>query len=227
MRIFAVYQKHEALRCISHLDIQRTLQRAFRRAQVPLAYSEGFNPHPQLSFAAAVPTGASSECEWFEVRLSESLDPAALVRRTNAAMPKGLLLTRAFEVPQQMGKLTAMVRAAEYRATLLADTPLTVESVQETFKALLQGEILVQKRTKGGIRATDIRPQIMQAAVEGIEEQAVCLRVLGKLQADGGLRVSHLTDALLDRLGAHGGTARICRTAMYFDSDGFLPRLPA
>lgn len=227
MRIFAVYQKHEALSYISHLDVQRTLHRAFRRAQIPLAYSEGFNPHPLLSFAAALPTGASSECEWFEVRLSEPLDPAELVRRTNAAMPQGLLLTRAFEVPQQMGKLTAMVHAAEYRATLLAYTPLTVESVQETLKALLQGEILVQKRTKGGMKTVDIRPQIMQAAVEGIEGNVIFLRVLGKLQSDGGLRVSFLTDALLDRLGAHGGTAHICRTAMYFDSDGFLPRLPA
>ncbi|MGN0784443.1 MAG: TIGR03936 family radical SAM-associated protein [Candidatus Aphodomorpha sp.] len=225
MRMFAVYQKHEALSFISHLDIQRTLQRAFRRARIPLAYSDGFNPHPQLSFAAAVPTGAASTCEWFEVRLSEPVAPEAFLARTNAAMPDGLQLLRAFEAPEQAGKLTVMVRAAEYRARLTAETALSAEAVQEALDALLAGEIIVNKRTKGGVKPVDIRPQIMQATVEGIEGNEMILHVLGKLQADGGLRVELLTDALFDRLGAQGGVARICRMAMYFDSDGSLPRL--
>ena len=118
-----------------------------------------------------------------------------------------------------------MVRAAEYRARLTAETALSAEAVQEALDALLAGEIIVNKRTKGGVKPVDIRPQIMQAAVEGIEGNEMILRVLGKLQADGGLRVELLTDALFDRLGAQGGVARICRTAMYFDSDCSLPRL--
>ena len=161
MRMFAVYQKSEALSFISHLDIQRTLQRAFRRARVPLAYSDGFNPHPQLSFAAAVPTGASSECEWFEVRLTEQVEPDAFLQHTNASLPAGLSLLRAFEAPERAGKLTVMVRAAEYRAALSAKTPLSAEAVQEALDALLNGEILIQKRTKAGVKPVDIRPQIM------------------------------------------------------------------
>jgi len=225
MRMFAVYQKSEALSFISHLDIQRTLQRAFRRAQIPLAYSDGFNPHPQLSFAAAVPTGAASDCEWFEVKLQEEIDPKDFLERTNAAMPEGFRLLEAFEAPENAGKLTVMVCAAEYTARLSAKSPLTCEAVREALDALLQGEIFVNKRTKGGVKSVDIRPQIMQAAVEGIEGKEIILRVLGRLCADGGLRVELLTDALFDRLGADDGTARICRTAMYFDSDGPLPRL--
>lgn len=225
MRMFAVYHKSEALSFISHLDIQRTLHRAFRRAGIPLAYSDGFNPHPQLSFAAAVPTGAASDCEWFEVRLTDFVEPNAFMQRTNACMPEGLFLSDAFEAPIQTGKLTVMVRAAEYRARLSAEQPLEVAQVQDALDALLSDEIYVNKRTKGGVKPVDIRPQIMQAVVEGIEGNEIILRVLGKLQADGGLRVELLTDALFDRLGAHGGAARICRTAMYFDSDGSLPRL--
>lgn len=225
MRMFAVYQKSEALSFISHLDIQRTLQRAFRRARIPLAYSEGFNPHPQLSFAAAVPTGAASRAEWFEVRLTETVSPEDFILRTNAALPKGMSLINAFEAPADVGKLTVMVRAAEYRAALSANTPLSTAAVEEALAALLENEIVIEKRTKGGIKPADIRPQIIEAVVEGIEGKEIILRVLGKLQADGGLRVSHLTDALFDRLDVRGGVARICRTAMYFDSDGSLPRL--
>ena len=71
MRIIARFEKGEAVRFVSHLDIQRTFQRAFRRANIPLAYSQGFNPHPQLSFATALSLGYTSEAEWFDVKLAE------------------------------------------------------------------------------------------------------------------------------------------------------------
>ena len=77
--MLAVYHKGEAVRFVSHLDVQRTLHRAFRRAKAPLAYSAGFNPHPELSFASALPTGASSDCEWFEVELTEDMAPDLMI----------------------------------------------------------------------------------------------------------------------------------------------------
>ena len=69
MRMFAVYQKHEALSFISHLDIQRTLQRAFRRARIPLAYSDGFNPHSLPPYRPAQPARASGLRFAFRSRL--------------------------------------------------------------------------------------------------------------------------------------------------------------
>ena len=66
MRMLAVYHKTESARYISHLDVQRTLQRAFRRAKLPLRFSEGFNPHPELSFASALATGTTSAAAWFD-----------------------------------------------------------------------------------------------------------------------------------------------------------------
>ena len=218
MRMFAVYQKGEALAFISHLDVQRTLQRAFRRAELPLQYSQGFNPHPLLSFAAAVPTGETSACEWFEVRLDGTVAPEDFLRRVGDALPAGLAVSRALEAPERAGKLSVLVRAAAYRIRLTAGEPIPAAAASEALEALLAGEILVNKRTKGGTRPVDIRPQIMQAS-------GVTLHVLGKLQADGGLRASFLTDALLERLAARDGMARICRTAMYFDADGLLPGL--
>ena len=226
MRMIAVYHKGEPVRSISHLDVQRTLQRAFRRANVPLAYSMGFNPHPQLSFASALSTGTTSDAEWFDVQLARDMEPAAFLADVNAAMPEGMRLSDAFAAPDGFGSLSSKTCAAAYDVTLNFDRPVTGEELQQALDGLLAGEIIVNKRTKSGVRPVDIRPQIQKVSVTGIEGNIATLQVQGRLQADGGLRVELLLGALYDRLDAHAA-ARIHRATMYFTSDGPLPRQPA
>ena len=225
MKLIAAYQKGNEIAMISHLDIQRTLQRAFRRAGIPLLYSNGFNPHPQFSFATAAATGMSSECEWFEVQLSEDMAPEEFVRRANEVMPQGMRVSGAFAAPENYGSLSAKLRAAEYRVELQFVEPVSGEKLAETLEAMLTGEIIIQKRTKGGIRPVDMRPYILRVSVGQVEGDQAALLVLGKLQADGGLRVDAFIDALLERLDAHAAY-EIHRTNMYFAEDGLLPHLP-
>lgn len=225
MRIVACYHKAPALRYISHLDIQRTLQRAFRRADLPLAYSMGFNPHPQLSFASALPTGTTSDAEWFDVELDAQLAPEAFLARVNAVLPAGLWLDGAMAAPEGFGSLSAKTCAADYVARITFDRPIAGEALQAALDSLLGGEITVDKRTKSGVRLVDIRPQIQKVSVAEIEGREATLLVQGRLQADGGLRVELFLGALYDRLDAQG-FARIHRAAMYFACDGPLPRLP-
>lgn len=226
MKLVAVYHKGRALAMISHLDVQRTLQRAFRRAGLPLLYSNGFNPHPQFSFATAAATGMSSDCEWFEVQLFEPIAPEEFVRRANAAMPEGMSVTDAFEPPEGFGSLSAKLRAALYRVELCFDSPIDGEKLKQTLEAMLSGEIVVNKRTKSGVRPVDMRPYILEVSVEEVGDGKAVLRVLGKLQADGGLRVDAFVDALLERLDAQA-TYALHRMRIYFADDGFLPRLPS
>lgn len=227
MRMYAVYQKSEALSYLSHLDIQRTLQRAFRRAGVPLAYSEGFNPHPQFSFAAAVPTGTASECEWFEVKLTEEMTPETFISRVSAALPAGLQVTKAQNVPDNAGKLTTLVRAARYEVRMAINGAVSLQTVSDTLSSLMQGEINVMKKTKGGDKMADIRPMIVSACVTGEDGRGdICLDVVGRLQTDGGLRVSHLTDSLLNRLDMGGCPVLINRKEMYFEKGLSLPEMP-
>ena len=226
MKLIAAYHKGNEIAMISHLDIQRTLQRAFRRANLPLLYSNGFNPHPQFSFATATATGMASCCEWFDVELSQDVDPEEFMRRANAAMPHGMRISGAFAAPEGFGSLSAKLRAAEYRISIQFETPVIKEKLAETLEAMLAGEIIIQKRTKGGIRPVDMRPYILRVSVEQVEGDQAALLVLGKLQADGGLRVDAFIDALLERLDAHGAY-EIHRMNLYFAEDGLLPHLPA
>ena len=226
MKLIAAYQKGTEIAMISHLDIQRTLQRAFRRAGLPLLYSNGFNPHPQFSFATAAATGMSSDCEWFEVQLSEPIAPDEFVSRANAVMPVGMSVSGAFEPPEGFGSLSVKLRAAEYLVKLSFFDAVQEDKLRTTLEAMLAGEIVINKRTKGGVRPVDMRPYILRVSVEQVEDDTAVLRVLGKLQADGGLRVDAIIDALLERLDANASYA-LHRTHMYFAEDGLLPRLPA
>lgn len=223
--MIAAYHKEPALRFISHLDVQRTLHRALARADMPLRFSAGFNPHPLLSFASALSTGMAGDAEWFDVQLDGELTPADFTERLNAALPRGMFISGAFAAPAGMGSLSGALRAAAYEARLKMDTLVSEEDLRAAIDGLLAGEIIVNKRTKSGIKPVDIRPQILSVFVERVEGEEIALRVLGRLQADGGLRMELLLDALFDRLAARGDAA-VCRTALYFDSDGPLPRLP-
>ncbi|MBR5804599.1 MAG: TIGR03936 family radical SAM-associated protein [Clostridia bacterium] len=224
--MLAVYHKAEDARFISHLDILRALQRAFRRAGLPLKYSDGFNPHPELSFASALATGMTSDAEWFEVELTQDMTPEAFVSAVNPVLSRGLSVSDAREMPAGIKTLTSCTRAAEYRITISTDQVFQPDMLEEALHGLLSGDIVVNKRTKSGIKPVNIRPQILKAAVEGIENDTITLRVLGQMQADGGLRAELFAGALLDRLDAQG-VVRIHRTAMFFDSDGSLPRIPS
>lgn len=226
MKLIAAYHKGQEIAMISHLDIQRTLQRAFRRANLPLLYSNGFNPHPQFSFATAAATGMASSCEWFDVELSQDMEPDEFMERANAVMPQGMRITGAFVAPEAFGSLSAKLRAAEYRVRFQFEEPVNKERLDQTLEEMLSGEIIIQKRTKGGIKPVDMRPFILRVSVEQVEGEQAALLVLGKLQADGGLRVDAFIDALLERLDAHGAY-EIHRTNMFFAEDGLLPHLPA
>ena len=87
MRIIAIFEKNERVRHIGHLDIQRAVQRGLRRSGLPVAYSNGFNPHILVAFASALSTGACGEREIMDVKMAEETKAEEFLRRMNDAMP--------------------------------------------------------------------------------------------------------------------------------------------
>ncbi|MFD9076282.1 TIGR03936 family radical SAM-associated protein, partial [Streptomyces lasiicapitis] len=98
-RIRLRYTKRGRLRFTSHRDFQRAFERALRRAEVPMAYSAGFTPHPKVSYANAAPTGTGSEAEYLEIALTEHRDPRKLWELLDESLPDGLDITDAVEGP--------------------------------------------------------------------------------------------------------------------------------
>ncbi|WP_030911544.1 TIGR03936 family radical SAM-associated protein [Streptomyces sp. NRRL F-5126] len=160
-RIRLRYTKRGRLRFTSHRDFQRAFERALRRAEVPMAYSAGFTPHPKVSYANAAPTGTGSEAEFLEIALVEPRDPEALRELLDASLPTGLDVVDAVEarVAGLAERLTASVW--ELRLDGVAD-----EEAERAVAAFLAAPAVeVERRTKNGVRTFDARAAVAELHV--------------------------------------------------------------
>lgn len=202
MRIIASFYKHDEVRFVSHLDMQRLFQRAFRRAGLPLSYSKGFNPHPLLSFATALSVGYTSECEYFDVFLDEKIDADEFRSRVNAVLPEGVAVTKAVDAGEMKTSLTTLMRSADYFARLDFDREVTSDELENALTSLLTGEIIVEKKTKGGMKDVDIRPLLISVNLIDCSEGSAILYIKGKLTAEGGLPLELLFGAISEKVSA-------------------------
>lgn len=165
MKLRVRLAKEGPARFFSHLDLQRTLERSLRRAGLPIAYTQGFSPHPRISFASALATGTSSQGEFIDVELAEAMAPEAFVAQANQFCPTGLALQEARVAPETKDSLMALLDAAEYRLTLSGVTPEALEGAVAAFLAAT--EVEVTKESRSGARQVNIRPQVHQVEVVG------------------------------------------------------------
>lgn len=153
------YAKRGRLRFSSHRDFQRALERALRRAEIPMAYSAGFSPHPKVSYANSAPTGVASEAEYVEIGVAQACDPAAVRDALDAALPPGLDVVEVVEArtPDFANRLEASV----WRVELPGVGPAQAEAA--VAQLLAADEILVERLMKNGRRTFDARGPVIRA----------------------------------------------------------------
>lgn len=166
------FTRGEELRFISHLDQQRLFQRAFRRAGLNIAHSNGFNPHPKLSFALAMSVGLMSDSEYGDVVLTRDIDLIEFTKRLNAALPEGLKVVEARRIPQGKTSLSASLTDSRYRIEVALEDGIDEASLSDilnTYKSL--DEVILEKRNKKGkLVPKNIRPFIQDIRVLSIQE---------------------------------------------------------
>lgn len=154
IRVRATFEKCGRAKYISHLDLNRCMLRTFRRSRLPIWYTEGFNPHPYYSFALALSLGFESSCEILDFNLNEDIPYDEIKDKLNAVMPEGM---RIVKVAEQKQKITAIAKA-EYSFSLVSDeTDELFAAVQEL---IASPEILIEKKTKKGLKTVDIKPDM-------------------------------------------------------------------
>ncbi len=155
-RIRLRYTKRGRLRFTSHRDFQRAFERALRRAEVPMAYSAGFTPHPKVSYANAAPTGVGSEAEYLEIALAAARDPEALRLLLDASLPTGLDVIESVEA--RTPGLAERLEASVWQLRLDGVDP---ERARQAVAAFMAADAVeVQRATKNGVRTFDCRAAV-------------------------------------------------------------------
>lgn len=161
LKVRIKFAKEGAMKYIGHLDIMRYFQKAIRRAELPIAYSEGFSPHMILSFAAPLGVGITSCGEYFDMELTAELPTEEIRNRLDREMVEGMKVLSARRVPEgKAGKAMSLVAAADYRIIFREGAGLTGDWKEKLNDFSAQKSILVMKKTKRSEKETDIRPWI-------------------------------------------------------------------
>ncbi len=178
---------------ISHLDLMHTMQRAFSRAGYELKYSEGFNPHPQISIALPLSVGVGSRCEIMDFRLKGDAELSELPARLTAVMPEGIVVTDCYEQENKFAQLKYL----EIRGAFAYDERPALEMSEELTRFFAQPEIVIEKKTKRGQGQSDIKPAIREIRFEAGEREVHLHAVISAQEPT--LNPALLPDALRQR----------------------------
>lgn len=164
------YTKRGRLRFTSHRDIARVLERAIRRAQVPIAFSAGFSPHPKISYMGACPTGVASEAEYLELGLADIRDPDDIKKQLDEALPPGIDILEVVAVVPGEPPLADRLAASIWSVGLPGVTDAALTEALRTFMAA--DVVPVARRTKDGTREVDARGAVIIARVSDADTLA-------------------------------------------------------
>jgi radical SAM-linked protein len=202
-RLRIVFSKDAELKYISHLDLLRVWERALRRARVPLAYSQGFNPRPKLFFAAALAVGCTGRAEMLDLLLEHRVELLEFASSLKEQMPDGLQLGSISEVDLTLPPLPSEVIAAEYEVWVQGGE--ATGAVQSRLDGLLAAATIPRSRQRpDGARPYDLRPLVQSLELVGRHGDAVIIRM--RLQAD-----AHGTGRPDEVMAALGMTERVLR----------------
>lgn len=212
------FRKVGDLQYISHLDLQRTIQRILVRANVPVWYTKGFNPHMKIVFSTPLSIGAESVCEMLDVRLNRDISCEEMVKSLNE------------QVTDELRVLDAYIPTTKFSDIVWSSYEITVQSpslsaavVDELYKILSSSELFATKKTKSGEKTINIVPLVRNFATEFDEESGVlCIKTL--LRADGEFYLNpelflfalHDASGILTG-GEHEVQYSILRTENYFE----------
>lgn len=206
MRVRMTFAKTEVMRFTSHLDLHRAWERTFRRARLPLAYTQGFRPHPRLNLASALPLGFTSEGEVMDIWLDYSVPVLDIQKTLEQSLPPGLKIISIQEIDLRVPPLQTELEASEFTITFLEPIP----DLASRLEVLLTTEHLTRQWRQ---KNYDLRPLILGLCVQ-LEDNQGRQRFLARLMARE--RATGRPEEVVAVLGSSPGRARVHRNRLIF-----------
>ena len=211
MRIRITFVKQGPLRYTGHLDLHKLWERAARRAELPLAYSQGFHPQPKMNMAAALPLGFSSRCEVMDLKLEHDISLDDLPTRLNRMLPAGIQVVDVEQVEERAPALQTQVVSAEYEVTLTE--AIDRSGLKREIDSVIESNALPRER-RG--KMYDLRPLIEVVRIMESDGKPSAQKIFMRLAAREG--ATGRPEEVLDVLGIPFEETRIERTHLIFQS---------
>ncbi len=155
--------------------MMKLFERALRRSRIPIYYSQGFNPHPQIVFGLPLSVGVTSSAEYVDFELSEDMDPVQFVETLNKQLPEGLKLSDA-KIRATKSNIMASISKASYEILVaIAQNPEMDEVNENILRFLDNGEVVIKKESKGKVKDVNIRPMIHKFSASYIENRSITI----------------------------------------------------
>lgn len=223
------FHKEGRLKYISHLDLIRTMQRAVRRAGIPVEYTRGFNPHPRMSFSPALPVGVSSTGEYIDMALEQRVPEKELVERLNNSLPPDILFLKAVYIPENTPSLTSVINAALYSIQAYYN-PQEGEAEKRIKNFFCDKYNFIEKKDKKGrIKKVDIMPLILEIKKIIAQGGRLELQVVLATGSKQNLKPTDLLKALqsktgveLDNISVHRDKLLVLKGGNYYTPDQII-----
>ena len=169
------FSKNGPIKFIGHLDVMRYFQKAIRRANIDIKYSEGFSPHQLLSFAQPLSVGATSDGEYLDMTVNSMVSTEDIMKRLNSVMNEGIRIEAVSELPEKEEKAMTLSYAARYRIRFRQSLKPDFDWIEELEKYLGRDKLPTMKKTKSGEKEIDMKEMIFDYSLNADKEEAVFL----------------------------------------------------
>ena len=211
---------------ISHLDLQQLLQRAFRRAEIDLVHSQGFNPHPKISYGNALALGTESQGEYVDIEIEDDITVEEFLKRINEELPKGVEFIKAKEISSSTPTLSSEIVYGEYLFNIDLPNPLSKELVKSKVLEFVKKDsiMITKKNKKGKLVENDIRPFIKTFDLVSLDDERATFETIIATGSKGNLNINILIPMLLEILGVEIDPREVetIRRDLYAMKDGEL-----
>lgn len=209
------FSRGPELKYISHLDILRVFERSIKRARLPIAYTQGFNPRQKLIFGLPMSIGLTSDSEYSDIEFSEDISPETFVNAINKGLPEGIRVKDAVSLTSK-GNIMNQITAAKYEIMFEVDVVDDSADINDLVNNMIsKEEIIVMKKSKKGMRPVDIKPWIYSLSAYKNDNNSFRLEAFISAGAKENLRADLLMEAFSQESGLDIKVTSIHRSALY------------
>ncbi len=226
MKIRIKFSKHGAIRYIGHLDVMRYFQKAMRRAEIDIKYTEGMSPHQIMSFAQPLSVGSESDGEYLDIEVNSTASTAESMSRLNAVMADGICVTEYKQLPEHAQNAMSSIAAADYFVQIRKDYRPDFDLSAALEQLQKKEQLLIVKKSKRGEKELDLKPFIYQLQnVEPMDADA-CAAFTMQLSAGSEMNIKpgYVLKALYEGAGRElpDYALHITRKELYMSNDEVL-----